>query len=54
MLGRNAARPRGNAQPRGGSYRGRGGQITQRWGNNGGGYREGGNMLNRERYQMGP
>jgi len=54
MLGRNAARPGGNAQPRGGSYGGRGGQITQRWRNNGGGYREGGNTLNRGGYQMGP
>ena len=46
MLGRNAARPGGNAQPRGGSYGGRGGQIMQRWGENGGGYRG--------RYQIGP
>ena len=46
MLGRNAARPGGNTQPRGGSYGGRGGQIMQRWGENGGGYRGG--------YQMGP
>jgi len=30
MLGRNAARPGGNVQPRGGSYRGRGRQIMQR------------------------
>jgi len=35
MLGRSAARPGENAQPRGGSYGGRGGQIMQRWGNNG-------------------
>ena len=43
MLGRNAARLGGNAQPRGGgSYGGRGGQITWR---TEGGYRErGGNM----------
>ena len=39
VLGRNAARPGGNAQPRGGSYGGRGGQIMQRWGDKGGGYR---------------
>jgi len=47
MLGRNAACPGGNAQPRGsfggGSYRGKGGQITwqaevlQTGGNRGGG-----------------
>ena len=30
MLGRNVARPGGNAQPRGGSYGGRGEQITWR------------------------
>jgi len=46
VLGRNAARPGGNAQPREGSYGGRGGQITQRWGDNGGGYRGGGNRGN--------
>jgi len=60
MLGRNAARPGGNAQPRrsfeGGSYRGRGGQITwqagvpQTGGNRGGA----GNTFNRGGYQMGP
>ena len=54
MLGRNAACPGGNAQPKGGSYGGRGGQITQRWGDNGGGYRRGGNTLNRGGYQSGP
>jgi len=54
MLGRNAARSGGNAQPRGGSYGGRGGQIMQRWGENGGGYRGGGNTFNRGGYQMGP
>jgi len=37
-------RPGGNVQPRGGSYGGRGRQIMQRWGDNGGGYR-GGNQL---------
>jgi len=47
MLGRNAACPGGNAQPRGGSYGGKGGQITQRWGDNGGGYKGGGNTSNR-------
>jgi len=53
MLGRNAAHPGGNAQPRGGgSYGGRGGQITWRMG---GGYRgEGGNIFNRGGTQMGP
>jgi len=54
MLGRNAARPERNMQPRGGgSYGGRGGQITWRMG---GGYREGGggNMFNRGRTQVGP
>jgi len=54
VLGRNAARPGGNAQPRGGgSYGGRGGQITWR---TEGGYRGGGggNMPNRGGAQMGP
>ena len=54
MLERNAAHPGGNAQPRGGgSYRGRGGQITWRMG---GGYRgeEGENMFNRGRTQVSP
>jgi len=53
MLGKNAAHPGGNVQPRGGSYGGRGRQIMQRWGDNGGGYR-GGNMFNRGGYQTGP
>jgi len=54
VLGRNAVHPGGNAQTRGGgSYGGRGGQITWR---TGGGYRGGGegNMFNREGAQMGP
>jgi len=54
MLGRNAVCPGGNVQPRGGgSYGGRGGQITWRMG---GGYRgeEGGNMFNRGGAQTGP
>ena len=54
MLERNAAHPGGNAQPRGGgSYRGRGGQITWRMGE---GYRGGGggNMFNRGRTQVDP
>jgi len=53
-LRRNAACPGGNVQPRGGgSYGGRGGQITWRMG---GGYRgeEGENMFNRERTQVSP
>jgi len=54
MLGKNAACPGGNAQPRGGSYGGRGGQIIQRWGDNGGGYRGGGNISNRGGNQLGP
>jgi len=60
MLGRNAARPGGNTQPRGefggGSYRGRGGQITWRAGgpSTGGGYRGGKNTHNQGRNQMGP
>ena len=54
MLGRNAARPGGNMQPRGGSYKGRGGQIMQKWGDNGGGYRGGGNIVNRGGNQLGP
>jgi len=47
MLGRNAACPGENAQPRGGSYGGRGGQITwwagvpQTGGNRGEGYQMG-------------
>ena len=49
MLGRNAARPGGNAQSRGGSYGGRGGQIMQRWGDS-----RGGNTFNRGGYQPGP
>jgi len=54
MLERNAVYPGGNAQPRGGgSYGGRGGQITWR---TGGGYSGGGegNMFNRGGAQMGP
>jgi len=54
VLGRNAARPGGNAQPRiGGSYGGRGDQITWR---TGGGYRggAGGNTVNRGGAQGGP
>jgi len=54
VLGRNAACPGGNAQPReGGSYGGRGGQITWR---TGGRYRRGGegNPTNRGGAQMGP
>jgi len=54
MLGRNAAYPGGNVQPRGGSYGGREGQIMQRWGDNGGGYRGGGNTGNRGGNQLGP
>jgi len=49
VLGRNAARPGGNAQPRGGSYGGREGHIIQRWGDN-----RGGNTFNRGGYQTGP
>jgi len=49
MLKRNAARPGGNAQPRGGLYGGRGGQIMQRWGNS-----RGGNTFHKGRYQPGP
>ena len=54
ILRRNAACPGGNVQLRGGSYRGRGGQIMQRWGDNGGEYRGGGNTLNRGGNQPGP
>ena len=54
MLGRNAACPGGNVQPRGGSYGGKGGQIMQRWEDNGRGYREEGNTLNRGGNQPGP
>jgi len=54
MLGRNAVHPGENVQPRGGgSYGGRGGQITWR---TEGGYRGGGggNTFNREGTQVGP
>jgi len=54
VLERNVACPGGNAQPRGGgSYRGRGGQITWR---TGGGYRGGGggNVSNRGGAQTSP
>jgi len=58
MLGRNAVCPGGNAQPRGGygggSYGGRGGQIMWRQGEMSGGYREGGNTVNRGGNQSGP
>ena len=54
MLGRNAAHPGGNAQPREGSYGGKGGQIMQRWGDNGGGNKGGGGNMFREGYQTGP
>jgi len=50
MLGRNTVHPGRNVQPRGESYEGREGQIIQRWGNNGGTYRGGGNIAN----QIGP
>jgi len=59
MLGRNAARPGGNVQPRGGfgggSYGGKGGQITWRAGvpQTGGNRGGGGNMSNRGGYQLG-
>jgi len=55
ILGRNAACPEGNTQPRGryggGLYEGRGGQITWRAGNNSGEY-QGPNMPSQN--QMGP
>jgi len=54
VLGRNVARPGGNTQPKGGgSYGGRGGQITWR---TGGGYRGGGggNTTNRGEAQTDP
>ena len=54
MLGRNAARPGGNVQPREGSYRGKERQIMQRWRDNGGGYRGGGNIVNRGGNPLGP
>jgi len=55
MLGRNAACPGGNAQPRGEeSYRGRGGQITWRTGGEYRGGGGGGNTSNRGGAQMGP
>jgi len=59
MLGRNAAHPGGNAQPRGsfggGSYGGKGGQITWQAGvlQTGGNRGRGGNTFNREGYQTG-
>jgi len=58
MLGRNAARLGGNAQPRGSfgeeSYGKRGGQITWRAGVPQTGGNRGGNTFNRGRYQTGP
>jgi len=54
MLGRNAVRPGENAQPRGGSYEGREGQIMWRRGEMNGGYRGGGNIVSREGNQLGP
>jgi len=60
MLGRNTVCPGGNAQPRGnfggGSYGGKGRQITWRAGvpQTGGNRGGGGNTFNRGRYQMGP
>jgi len=60
MLGRNAVRPGGNTQPKGsfggGSYRGRGGQITWRAGvpQTGGNKGGAGNTFNRGGYQTGP
>jgi len=50
MLGRNATRPGGNAQPKGGSYGGRREQRMQRWGDNEEGYRRGADTLNRKVY----
>jgi len=46
--------PRGKCAAKGGSYGGRGGQIMQRWGDNGGGNRGGGENTFREGYQTGP
>ena len=60
ILGRNAACPGGNAQPKGGfgggSYGGKGGQITWRAGvlQTGENRKGGGNIFNRGGYQMGP
>jgi len=60
MLERNVVRPGGNVQPRGsfggGSYRGKGGQITWWAGvlQTGGNREGGGNTFNRGGYQMGP
>jgi len=58
ILGKNAVCPGGNTQPRrgygGGSYGGRGGQIMWRQGETSGGYREGGNTVNRGENQLGP
>jgi len=60
MLGRNVACPGGNAQPRGGfgggSYGGKGGQITWQAGvlHTGGNRGGGGNIFSREGNQMGP
>jgi len=55
VLGRNAAHPGGNAQPRGGgSYGGRGGQITWRMEGEYRGEGGGGNTFNRGGTQVGP
>jgi len=53
-VGEECGAPRGKCAAKGGSYGGRGGQIMQRWGDNGGGYRGGGNIVNRGENQSGP
>ena len=57
MLGRNAVRLGGNAQPRGGLggglYRGREGQIMRKWRDNTERYRGGGNIFSRGGNQLG-
>jgi len=53
-VGEECGVPRRKCTAKGGSYGGRGGQIMQRWGDNGGGYRGGGNTGNRGENQPGP
>jgi len=53
-VGEEYGMPRGKCAAKGGSYRERGGQIMQKWGDNGGGYRGGGNIVNKGGNQLGP
>jgi len=52
-VGEECGAPRGECAAKERSYGGRGGQIMQRWGDNGEGYRGGGNIINRGKNQLG-